>query len=461
MEISILAPLFLAAMPWTRFWSPGLFTFWLLLLMLVPFNLIRVTSLINIPADKQRLLLALGLLVTILLGLRSLLYEPTSLFDFTWLREFFDHAGDPANPLWGRDVAVFLVISLMWWRGISLAGRSVDIGDVGLRFRLASLFLAILVAGIAESLLGWSVAPYILLFFFVSLLAIVLTRIEQLEADETGRAFPLGPRWVLTVTLAAFLIVFIIGILAGVASGQAVDNVVGWLAPLWKALSFLARAALGIFIYLSGPLIIILEAILSFLIGLIGPLLSQAFENLELVAPTPGVDSPQGEDIMEITTTAPLLPRQLLTILSMTFFILLISLAFSRLLRHLRPAADSDTELVNPLDGLSGKELGFGRRLLNQLNFWRRRQAAASIRRIYRDMCSLAASSGYPRPPTETPYEYLHTLKEAWPENTAETLLITEAYNQVRYGEIPESQEELNNIESAWKKLEKIRPAES
>src|SRR5690606_24117811 len=104
----------------------------------------------------------------------------------------FAHTGQPDNPLWGRDVTVFVVVCLTWWRGISLAGRHMDIGDVGVRFRMVSLFLAVLVAGIAESLLLQSATPFILLFFFSSLMAIVLTRIEQLEMDQSGRSFPLG-----------------------------------------------------------------------------------------------------------------------------------------------------------------------------------------------------------------------------------------------------------------------------
>ncbi len=458
MEISFVAPLFLAAMPWARFWSPGIFTLWLLFLMLIPFNLIRVMSLITIPRDRQRLVLVGGLIATILLSMRALLYEPSSLIDMAWLGEFFAHSGEPENPLWGRDVAVFLMVSLMWWRGISLAGRSVDIGDIGIRFRIFSLLIAILVAGVAESLLTFSVTPFVLLFFFSSLMAIVLTRIEQLEIDQTGRSFPLGPRWVAIVALAAFLVVFIVGILSGIASGTAVDSAVGWLAPLWQAIRFLTTAVTSIISFFSVPLIIFVEWFLNLLIGLVGPFLQEAMENLELVTPEPVVDSETIEELDQITAPTTVLPRQLISILTMTFFVLLISLAFSRLIRFLRPPSETDTELVNPFDNLSGKRPGFGRRLLNRLGFLRRWQTAASIRRIYQDMCSLAGNNGFPRLESETPYEYLKTLKDAWPEHLAETLLITEAYNKVRYGEIPETEEELTSIEAAWKLLERIRP---
>lgn len=457
-EISLLAPLFLTAMPWARYWPHGMFALWLLLLALVPFNLIRVMSLATIPKDRQRLVLVGGLVLAILLSLRSLLYEPTGLFDFIWLREFFTHAGELGNPLWSRDVSIFVVVCFIWWRGISLAGRSVDIGDIGLRFRFGSLLLAIIVGGIAQSILTQSVTPFILLFFLASLMAIVLTRIEQLEVTQSGRSFPLGPRWVAMVAIAALLIVFIIGILAGLATGTAVDSAVGWLAPLWLALEFMATAILGVVSYLSQPILIVFEFILGFFINLLAPILQEAMENMDDFTR----DIIEGPIIEEIPEPGPgrsyELPTRLITILVMSFFILLISLAFTRLLQFLRPPSDLDTETVNPFDSLSGKRPGFGRRLLNRLGLFRRQLAAASIRRIYKDMCNMAGHNGYPRLESETPFEYLKTLKQAWPEHTAETRLITEAYNRVRYGELPESQEEIDQIEAAWKTIDRILP---
>lgn len=458
MEISLFTPLFFAALPWAGFWSPGIFSLWLLLILLIPFNLIRVMSLITLPKERQRLILVGGLILTFLLSLRALLYEPTALFDLSWLAEFFAHSGEPDNPLWRRDVAVFIMVTLMWWRGISLAGRHVDIGDVGTRFRIFSLFCALIVAGIAESVLTWSVTPFVLLFFFSSLMAIVLTRLEQLELDQTGRSFPLGPRWVAIVALAAFLVVFIVGILAGFASGTAVESAVGWLAPLWQSIRFLTTAVISVISFFSVPFIILIEWFLNLIISFIGPYLKEAIDNIELITPPPAVDSQTADELSEITGTTSVLPRQLISILTMTFFVLLISLAFSRLIRFLRPLSQTDTELLNPLDNLSGKRPGFGRRLLNRFGFLNRWQTAASIRRIYQDMCSLAGSSGFPRLDSETPFEYLKTLKNAWPENSADTLLITEAYNRVRYGEIPETESELDEIKAAWKRLEQIRP---
>jgi hypothetical protein len=114
--------------------------------------------------------------------------------------------------------------------------------------------------------------------------------------------------------------------------------------------------------------------------------------------------------------------------------------------------------------GSSGKDTssaGLGERLLQRLGIARRWRMAASIRRIYEDMCFSAAEAGYPRSPAETPYEYLKILASLWPDNQSEAALITEAYIRVRYGEIPETEEELRAIKTAWQALSAVKPATS
>lgn len=72
----------------------------------------------------------------------------------------------------------------------------------------------------------------------------------------------------------------------------------------------------------------------------------------------------------------------------------------------------------------------------------------------------MAADHGYPRANSETPYEYRTTLVKAWPNNMVDINTITEAFVRVRYGEIPETQDEVNKIRSAWQKLEELPPEE-
>jgi hypothetical protein len=79
--------------------------------------------------------------------------------------------------------------------------------------------------------------------------------------------------------------------------------------------------------------------------------------------------------------------------------------------------------------------------------------AAARIRRIYAKLMLLCEQLEAPRPEAQTPNEYLPTLKMLFPMHYAEVELMTDAYVRVRYGELPESEQELRGIEAAWKQV--------
>ena len=54
--------------------------------------------------------------------------------------------------------------------------------------------------------------------------------------------------------------------------------------------------------------------------------------------------------------------------------------------------------------------------------------------------------------------KYGHPLGQVWPDNAAETRFITNAFIRVRYGELPETAEELEAIRAAWRRLETTEP---
>jgi len=457
-EVALITPLVLDFTPWAKFWSPALVTVWLLLLMLIPFNLSRLANILKIPVDKQRIILAVALVITLLLAWRSLLYQPNSLIDLDWLGEFAGHLNEPGNPFWSRDLAIFIIVLLMWWRGISLVGRRVDINNVGLRLRISILLLLFFVAGLAGTQLAWPVTPFILLFYFSSLTAITLTRIEQLELEKSGQSFPISVRWFLVVIGGAGLVVFITGIITGFVSSESVIDVLGSFRPLWLATQFLAISVLITVSVLSTPLMILLGWLLEFLARSIGSMIGSGLEDIEINLPSP-IETLPPEQFTETQQIAFQAPRQLLWLLIMLFFVLLVTLALGRLIHTVRQAAPSETESISPFSGRAKRDgLGVGQRLLDRFGLLRRWRTAASIRHIYRQMCTLAAENGYPRLESETPNEYLVSLAELWPENTDDTIIITEAYNHVHYGEIPETLEEIQRIQNAWNRLEETTP---
>jgi hypothetical protein len=80
--------------------------------------------------------------------------------------------------------------------------------------------------------------------------------------------------------------------------------------------------------------------------------------------------------------------------------------------------------------------------------------AAARIRRIYADLLSLSGRLGRPRPAGRTPLEHLPQLQDLFTDQAGELERITSAYLRVRYGEAPESIQEVREIESAWRSIQ-------
>jgi hypothetical protein len=86
---------------------------------------------------------------------------------------------------------------------------------------------------------------------------------------------------------------------------------------------------------------------------------------------------------------------------------------------------------------------------------------AVSIRRIYLNMLRMSTDAGYPRSTAQTPYEYLATLRQAFPSSEAEAGIITEAYVNAHYGQVPDSQEELQRIRDCWEHIRSTGGARS
>lgn len=458
MDVALIAPLFLALTPWTRFWSPAMTTIWLLLVMLVPFNLSRLASVLKISVQRQQIIMVVALVLVLLLAWRVMLYSPAGLFDMTWLATIAGHLGNSIDPHWSRDLALFVIISLTWWRGIALAGRGVDYRDVGLRMRVGILLAVFFVAGLAGSQLDWPVTPFILLFLFASLVSVVLTRVEQLELSRSGRSFPIGPPWLLTVVLVAGAVSLATGIVSGMATGQSIGGVIGLFEPLWLAVRFALAAVVSILSLFVSPLLVALVLLVEWMFGFFGPTVGEGLENLQLTVQVLPTVSP--DEAAETTELFSRDYRRLLTVLTMVFAVLLVALALGRLFRMARSPAELQRETVSPFASAGRPSRPGLRGLLDRLNLYRRWQTVASIRHVYRRMCMAAAERGYPRTESETPIEYLSTLAKAWPNNQPEARMITEAYNRAHYGELPETKEELQQILEAWKRLSAVESDE-
>lgn len=462
-EVALLTPLALLLMPWAALWSPQLLALWLLLLMLIPAYLNRVLLLLRVPATRRRLLLLVAGLLAMLLNLRLILYHPPSLFSLAWLNEFYAHLSETGNPYGQRDFVIVFLTVAAWWRGLALVGRRNDIQDTNRRFYLAVGILWPLVLLLTANRLRFDVTQFVLLFLLASLMTAALTRAQQIEAGESEAAFPFSLGWLGRVFGASAGIVLLTGILAGILSGEQVDTLLGWLGPVWRAAQLTVTVIITFLLYLGQPIFAVLQWLAD--------LVARLFAGSGTVAVTPPA-TPAGVGTATPTPTPVFVPAdnalldllawlvghaQLLGIVAVALFLLLAVFISYRSQRQLA-ATRRPEQMAREVTPAGRSPAIPGRGLLDRARRWRQLWNAANIRRIYENMSYLAAVNGYPRAAVETPYEYRQALRQAWPERQGEIEQITQAYIQVRYGEIPESRAELEALKEAWERLRKTPP---
>lgn len=481
MDVALLTPFLLSLMTWSRYWQPGVVLLWLLILMLFAFNFTRLMSAIQLPPQHQQTVMALTLFLIIIVTLPTFFHENSPIFSFVWIRELMTAINESGSSVWLRDVLTFGAIVLVWARGLQLAKREYGINRAGLRLRVGGLILAPLVVWLANTQLLWDSSPYILLFFLAGLTAVALIRAEEIEKSQTGQALALDPRWLTAVLLASLLTIFMAGTAAIVISGQSANNIIGWLAPVWNGLRITGAVAFTTLFFLLVPLLELvdffsntlrhfLEIVSPWIAArwaFLGKILGKFFINQRI----PYVqlkDAQNGGPIEDrlifegIDGLGFELNRnvQIIIVLLAVAVILLVALLVSRLYRKTQmktqPGSHSRSQDHDELEDES-----LLKRLLGRLGLLRDWQTAVSIRRIYRKMLRAAEANGYPRLEAETPYEFLKTLAKTWPNNRQETQLITTAFVKIRYGELPETEQELQTIKSAWHTLEQTRPVEA
>lgn len=454
MSVALLTPFSLSLMSWARYWPPGLVLLWLLLLMLVPFNLLRLMDALRVPVGRQQVVMLMGLLLTLLFASSTLLYYAQGVFIWQWAPLFLRNIAQKGNQLWLRDVMLFLLVTIVWMQGASLQQREFKVNGVGLFLRVGGLLAAPLIIWLSTRRLLWDAAPFMLLFFTAGLTAVALARAEEIEKRKTGFSASLTPRWLSLIFVGVLAVVMSGGLLASIISGQSIFYFVAWLTPFWTALFFGAMTVLATVAHLLLPALeIVLLASQRFAIWFVDTF---RFGSSAGDMPYDETKILTAEDLSRLALNLDW-SWKLAIFLLLLLVILLLTWTLNYIVRRVR-IAQGGNELAGGQARAFSADASLGQRLKNRLSGLWHWRTAVSIRHIYQQMSQAAATSGYPRAVAETPYEYLKTLKRAWPANANDIQLITEAYVKIRYGEFPETEVELNQIWQAWYRLEKIQP---
>ena len=351
------------------------------------------------------------------------------------------------------EVLFALFSAFVYWRGAALARQGVGTFAVirHLKFGIAAFLIYSLLALSQDlDLPGFE---FFMLFMFGSLLALSSARVSVLGRFRGGRRSPFNRGWVGSM---AFAISGTMGI--GVSIAMLFT---GRLFTFWRQL----------FTLLLGGLVGLIMAPFIFLISLFSDSQVDAF-----VAPTPTplprflspfeedagfipnfVDSTGGTSMQAPDFLQPIIYFGSVTLAILFLLVVIWRAAYAM---RQRQASAKFEYAIPPRDWLaylrrtrqranseplipSGKVLGQRQRL----------RAAAKVRQIYMDLMNTFEAVGSPRQKANTPLEFLPRMQSALRSMSVELDLITNAYLKVRYGELPESQNEIQAVDQAWSRV--------
>lgn len=457
-EVSWVTPI-LMTLNWARNpHSPVLLWLGVLILMLGYFYFYRALLAAKLTLRLQQGLLVLGLLLSIALILRFHVYAGLALQGTDQFLMPFSSLVDVA-AVFPRSGLAIMILVFLWARAVHLANRSVTANGVGFSFRSGVLVL-IVVAFFARVFADLDVPGFVVPYFFFSLLALALARIEDVTLLPNSSPVPFSGFWIGSSVVAVTALVLLGTLAALFFYDGGLRQVLKWLSPVVLAVQI-------IFVGLVVLVVATLDWILTLLsldLSALGQGVREVLQQLGQLLPlTPTLPPPTGEEQVR-----PIILVILQVIVNVAIPLAVISLVLLFTWRRLRRGRRDEVEdegresllsaravarnlqamLQDGLDRL-GELAGLVRRFGPGPRFL----AAVSIRRIYANMVRLATEAGYPRAKAETPYEYLPVLFTALPGNEEDLTVITEAYVNAHYGQVPDTREDLQRIRDCWERV--------
>lgn len=403
---------------------------------------------------QQGLLVAILLVVTGLF-LRFHLYADADLTGLRWMLEPFRRFADLSNLLSGELVLIFLLVYL-WTRGIHLARRSILADSVGFSFRVGVLIWAWLTPVLA--LMGeMDVTAFVTAYFFFSLLAVALSRVEEVSQMPGGGRMAFSGFWIGSTLGAVLLLVLLGSLVAFFFYGGGLARVLGWFSPLLIVVQLIILVVAWAAFALFGLVFSWLDLDWGDIGDRLQAILNE-FSNLG--EPLPDTSGQESEGVAQFLGM-----MQAGTIITVLVIVILLVLLFTWWrVRQSRDQEGNETR-ESLLSGrtlaqslLSSLRAGRGRLselagLVDRFGVGSQLLSAISIRRIYANLVRLATKAGYPRTQSQTPYEYLLTLYEALPGSEHDVRVITDAYVNAHYGQLPDTRAELQRIRDCWQRI--------
>jgi hypothetical protein len=461
-ELCWAAPIFLLVMHPLAPHPPLLLWLAMLALLLGFFYVYRALVKAELSLRLQQTLVVGTLLLTVILTLRFHVYASAGLRGADWFIE-------PLRSLTvlteGIPVAFIATLTLtyLWARGIHLAHRSLTSRSVGFSFR--SGVLLVIAAALAVRLFAdQDISGFVVGYFFFALAAVALSRIEDVARAPNSTRVRFGGFWLGVTVVSVALLIAAGTALAFIFHAGALELVLRWLSPLLIVVQ-LVVVAIGLLIFLVLDwLLTVLPIDWSYL----RLALQSIIDTLSALSPPAMPGTEIDNAVLERTFGAA--QATCLSAIVVVIILGVVLFTWQRLLRSREQDADELRESTLTAGALADNLLAMLRAgrdrlgqlagLVDQFGLGSRLLSAITIRRIYANLVRLATRAGYPRARSETPFEYVGTLQQVWPGLESDVALITDAYVQAHYGQVPESRDELQQIRACWERIRAQGPSQ-
>lgn len=357
------------------------------------------------------------------------------------------------------EVPLVLVVAFAWRRGAAAASPTIlEAKRTGFKFRLGIILYAAFVLVVGQD--GGSPIPEMLpAFFLASLLAMSLARAHWYSREPGVGEIPFSGEW-----LMALLLLFLLTLALGLLSGLGLAS-----ETAYRALDGLRRGILLLLYLLLVPLVMLLSPLLNRLGSLVERWIASTEQprTFQLEPDFRGVfggPSPFLETLERwADAIRPYLPTMWVFLVAAAA--LAVILWGAGVVRRRRavgwgpPGVEDRGESLaepSPLGALRRVMGAFGR----EFGSWRQAvlagqlRTALIVRRVYGQLLALGAERGRPRRRWQTPHEYQTTLAEILPSARQQVAVLTAAYVQVRYGELQETEDLVQQVRSAWTSLQ-------
>ena len=330
-------------------------------------------------------------------------------------------------------------VLLVWWRGMALGITPLGPDAARLRLQMGLLLFILFTLATAfnasANLLG-----FIIPFLVGALFAMPLSHIEHVEQSERGRIVKMDVRWWRSLFVGVGTPLAISVFLAMLVSGDV-------LAEGMRLIIFVLLIPILAIAFAAGYVV-------SWILSLLFNKMQRPQEALQSMNDVLG-QLKQTDGNTPAVLNIPPEVRFVIGVIILLGIIGVIIWFTSRARREEAVNRARTDDLQDLQDEDIPSPAAFVGEVLKSLSL-RRWLAAVTIRRIYARMSHEAGKRGFDRPPAQTPFDYLPALSGAFPNAQADLNIITNAYVAAHYGQVPDTDEALAQIRSAWDRVRAI-----